>query len=31
MDGRDCSEDVGIDERIILNWILGKWGGKVLI
>jgi hypothetical protein len=27
--GKDHSEDVGIDGRIILEWILGKWHGKV--
>jgi hypothetical protein len=27
--GRDCSEDVGVDRKIILEWILGKEGGKV--
>jgi hypothetical protein len=26
--GRDRSEDLGVDEKIILEWILGK-GGKV--
>jgi hypothetical protein len=26
---RDHSEDLGADGRIILEWILGKWGGKV--
>jgi hypothetical protein len=26
---RDGSEDSGGDERIILEWILGKQGGKV--
>jgi hypothetical protein len=25
----DCSGDVGVDEKIILEWILGKEGGKV--
>jgi hypothetical protein len=24
----DRTEDLGVDERIILEWILGKWGGK---
>jgi hypothetical protein len=24
--GKDHSEDLGIDERIILKWILGKYG-----
>jgi hypothetical protein len=27
--GRDNSEDVGVDGKIILKWILGKWDGKV--
>jgi hypothetical protein len=27
--GRDYSEDLGIDGRIVLEWILGKLGGKV--
>jgi hypothetical protein len=27
--GIDHSEDLGVDERIMLGWILGKWGGKV--
>jgi hypothetical protein len=26
---RDGSEDLGVDGRIILEWILGKLGGKV--
>jgi hypothetical protein len=26
---RDHREDVGVDGRIILEWILGKQGGKV--
>jgi hypothetical protein len=29
MKGRDHSEDLCVDERIILEWILGKYGGKV--
>jgi hypothetical protein len=28
--GRDHSEDLGVDGKIILEWTLGKWGGKVL-
>jgi hypothetical protein len=24
---RDISEDLGVYGKIILNWILGKWGG----
>jgi len=27
----DHLEDLGVDGRIILEWILGKYGGKVLI
>jgi hypothetical protein len=27
--GRDNSEDLCIDRRIILDWILRKYGGKV--
>jgi hypothetical protein len=27
--GRDHSEDLGVDGKIILEWILGKWVGKV--
>jgi hypothetical protein len=27
--GRDHSEELGVDERIILEWILEKQGGKV--
>jgi len=26
-EGRDHLEDEGIDERIILRWIFGKWEG----
>jgi hypothetical protein len=26
---RDYSEDLGVDGMIILEWILGKWGGKL--
>jgi hypothetical protein len=25
------SEDLGVDERIILEWIVGKYGGKMWI
>jgi hypothetical protein len=28
--GRDHSEDLGVDGRIILEWILGKYGGTGL-
>jgi hypothetical protein len=28
-EGRDCSEDVGIDKRIILEWILGTGSGEL--
>jgi hypothetical protein len=27
--GRDYAEDQSVDKRIILEWILGKYGGKV--
>jgi hypothetical protein len=27
--GRDHSEDLGLDERMIIDWILWKQGGKV--
>jgi hypothetical protein len=27
--GRDCLGDMGIDGKIILEWILGKQGGSV--
>jgi len=26
---RDHSEELGVDGRIILGWILSKWGGNV--
>jgi hypothetical protein len=26
---RDHLEDLSVDGRIILEWILGKWGGMV--
>jgi hypothetical protein len=26
--GRNYLEDLGVDRKIILEWILGKWGGK---
>jgi hypothetical protein len=29
LNGRDDSEDRSIDGKIILEWILGKQGGKV--
>jgi hypothetical protein len=29
MKGRDHSENIGVDVRIILEWILGKQGEKV--
>jgi hypothetical protein len=25
----DHSEDLGVDGKIILEWLLRKWGGKV--
>jgi hypothetical protein len=28
-EGKDHSEDLGVDGRIILEWILGKYVGKV--
>jgi hypothetical protein len=28
-EGRDHSEDLDIDRRIILEWILGKWGERL--
>jgi len=27
--GRDHSEELGVDGKIILKWMLGKWSGKV--
>jgi hypothetical protein len=27
--GRGHLEDLGIDGKIILEWLLGKWGGKI--
>jgi hypothetical protein len=27
--GRDYSKDLGVDGKIILEWILGKYGGKL--
>jgi hypothetical protein len=27
--GRDHSEDLGVDGKITLEWILGKYSGKV--
>jgi hypothetical protein len=29
MTGRDLSEDLAVVGRIILEYIIGKWGGKV--
>jgi len=29
--GRDYKEDIGIDGKIILDWILGKQRGRVRI
>jgi hypothetical protein len=29
--GKDHSENIGVDRRIILKWILRKYGGKVWI
>jgi len=26
---RDHLEDLGVDGKIILEWVLGKWGGKL--
>jgi hypothetical protein len=28
-EGRDRSEDLGVDEKISLEWIVGKWDGKM--
>jgi hypothetical protein len=28
-EGKNHSEDLGEDGRIILEWILGEWGGRV--
>jgi hypothetical protein len=27
--GRDHAEDPGVEWKIILDWLLGKYGGKV--
>jgi hypothetical protein len=27
--GREFSEDLGVDGRVILEWMLGKYGGKM--
>jgi len=29
LEGREPSEDLGVDRKIILEWITGKQGGKV--
>jgi len=29
MKGRDHSENLDVDGKIILEWIIGKYGGKV--
>jgi len=29
LEGRDHLDDLCVDERIILEWILGSWGGKM--
>jgi hypothetical protein len=29
--GEGCSEDLGVDRKIILRWIVGKSGGKLWI
>jgi len=28
-EGRNAADDRGVDRRIILEWMLGKYGGKV--
>jgi hypothetical protein len=28
-EGKNHSEDLGVDGRIILEWILGKLGGRI--
>jgi hypothetical protein len=28
INGKDQAEDLGVDGKIILEWILGKYGGK---
>jgi hypothetical protein len=28
LEGRDQSEDLGVEGRVILEWILGEWCGK---
>jgi len=27
--GREHSEDLGVRRKIMLEWLLGEWGGKV--
>jgi hypothetical protein len=29
LNSRDRSEDLGVEGKILLDWILGKWGGEV--
>jgi hypothetical protein len=29
LEGRGHSEDLGVDGKVILEWMLGKWGGKL--
>jgi hypothetical protein len=29
LETRDHSEDLGVDGRIVLEWILGRWGEKL--